>query len=128
MSLLVDVSLMEFTLFSCRTGWLAGLVICMLSSLGRIVDIGDNLDCDMTYIGDVFIFWPSCLTRLGRKTDLGKEMGLIGDMFMSFLIWLLGHLHLRDILGSSWFQLFCPCHIEDNLKEKTVLSKKFKKR
>ena len=46
--------------------------------------------------------------------NLGRDMGLVGDMVMRFFI--LGHLYLRDILVSSWFQLLWPCHIEDNLK------------
>ena len=54
--------------------------------------------------------------RLGRTVDIGMGDNLVGDMVLRFLRRVLGHLHLRDILGSSWFQLLWPCHIEYNLK------------
>ena len=75
----------------------AGLVVFMVIHLGRTVNqvTGDNWGRDIVFIGDMVLF---------------------GNMFMGFLILVLRHLHLRKILGSSWFQLLWPCHIEDNLK------------
>ena len=65
----------------------AGMVICRFKSMGRSVD---------------------------RCMGGDKDMGLVGDTGMR---WVLGHFHLREILGPSWFQLLWPCNIENNLNK-----------
>ena len=82
----------------------AVLVICMVRSMVRSM-------------------FRSMGRSVGRCMGGDKDMGLVGDMGMR---WVPGNFHLRVILGPSWFQLFWPCHIEDNLN-KEISAKRPKK-
>ena len=61
-----------------------------------------GMDISMDHNGMVICMFKSMGRSVARCMGGDEDMGLVGDRAMR---WVLGHFHLREILGPSWFQL-----------------------
>ena len=84
-----------------------------------------GMDISMDHAGMVICRFKSMGWSVARCMGGDEDMGLVGDRGMR---WVLGHFHLREILGPSWFQLLWPCHIENNLNKDCLTQITTKKR